>query len=93
MSTPLEYDIGDVAVLRATFTIDDVLTTPTTATLVVLLPDGTTTSPTPTTPSTGVKRAEVPITMSGNWHYRWVGTGAAAGAAEGVLVVRRSSVL
>jgi len=86
------YDVGDVAVLTSTWRVSGVLTTPSTRVLTVVAPDGTETTPSITVASTGVLTAEVPITAAGTWRYRWVGTGAAAGAEEGRLFVRQQQV-
>lgn len=85
------YDVGDVVVLRARFLVEDVLTDPTTVDVRVRAPVGTETHPAVERDGVGTYHADVPITLSGIWRYRWVGTGAAAGAEEGFFEVRESS--
>ena len=86
------YDVGDVAVLTSTWRVSGTLTTPTTRVLTVVSPAGVSSTPAITVASTGVLTAEVSITEAGTWRYRWVGTGAAAGAEEGRLFVREQQV-
>ena len=86
------YDVGDVAVLTSTWRVSGTLTTPTTRVLTVVSPAGVSSTPSITVSSTGVLTAEVSITEAGTWRYRWVGTGAAAGAEEGRLFVREQQV-
>jgi hypothetical protein len=85
------YDVGDVVILRARFLVNDVLTDPTTVDLRVRSPAGAESHPAVLRDGAGSFLAAAPITLSGLWRYRWVGTGAAAGAEEGFFEVRESS--
>ena len=85
------YDIGDEIILTGTFTINGVLTNPTTATWRLKAPDGTTTTPAVTNPSTGVYKTTVTPTLVGRYTYRLEGTGAATAAEEAFFTVRRSA--
>jgi hypothetical protein len=69
------YDIGDVATLDFTVTLDGALVDPTTVTLTVTDPDGTETTPTPTHVSTGTYTFPQPVTAAGTWTYQWATTG------------------
>jgi len=91
LTTPL--DVGDLVTLRVTFTTAGVLTSPTTVTLTVRMPDGTTSTPTPTLESVGVYAYNLLLSASGAWHYRWAATGAVQAAEEDRLYVRPSKVL
>lgn len=89
------YDIGDVAVLNATFTpYGGNPTNPDAVTLTIKKRDQTVITPTLTNPAPGVYRAVVPIdNVPGLWWCRWVGTGDAAAAEEVSITVTRSRVL
>lgn len=83
------YVRGEIARMSATFTVGGTLTTPTSTTVVVTKPDLTQVSPNPTivVDSPGNLHADVVTDMSGPWHWRMVGTGAAAGVFEGSFSV------
>jgi hypothetical protein len=71
------------------------LTDPTTVTLEVKDPAGTTTTYTyalaaVTKASTGVYYKDLAMSIVGQWHYRWTGTGTAPGVAEGCLNIESS---
>ena len=85
------YDVGDVVILRARFLVDDLLTDPTTVDVRVLSPVSTESRPSVVRDGVGAFHAAVPVTLPGIWRFRWVGTGAAAGAEEGFFEVRESS--
>lgn len=73
------YDIGDV--YPATVTIRDVNGTPTPATgmtFTFALPDGTTITPSPSNPTTGVYTYDLPITQRGLHRFRAAATTPAA---------------
>jgi hypothetical protein len=95
MSTA-SYDVGDESKLTATFkNIDSVLTAPTTITLKVKPPSGATATylmgaSSMLNPSVGVYTYALPLTMSGVWFYRWIGTGTVTAAGEGWLRVNAS---
>lgn len=82
------YDKADLVKMQTTIKVDGVLTAPTTIALSVRWPDGTTTTPALTNPSTGVYYAEVSVTQAGTYSYRFVATGAAQGGDEGSFTVR-----
>jgi len=86
------YDVGDVAVVTAMFTVSGTLTDPTAVTLRVRKPDGTTAVVTNTRTSLGLFTANITIDASGVWYYRWLGTGSAAAAEEGTFRVRTQRV-
>lgn len=92
-TSALEYDLSDTTRPTATFTVDDVATDPTTVTLTVRSPDGTSTDYTYgaaqiTKDSTGVYYKDISLTQRGVWSFRFVGTGACAAAVEGTVTVR-----
>lgn len=87
------YDVGDVATVTASFTnAAGAAADPTTVTLVVQAPDGTQTTPTPTSAVVGTWTADVSVTQAGTWWYRFEGTGAIQTAGEGMFRVRRRMV-
>jgi hypothetical protein len=77
------YIIGNILVLSGVFkTAAGVLIDPTTVTLNVRLPDGTTVTPAVTHDSTGMYHANYQPAIGGIFYYRFVGTGAAIAAAQ-----------
>lgn len=82
------YDVGDIARVTCTFTNESgVNTDPTTVTLEVKTPTGVITSytwagGTVTRSAAGVFYKDISITMSGEWFYRFEGTGAVESASE-----------
>ena len=76
---------------------EDVDTDPTTLSLLVRSPSRTVTTYTEpddiTKDDIGDYHYDLELTEAGTWHYRWVGTGVAAGAAEGQLRCRRQTVV
>lgn len=92
-----QYDVGDVVVLDCVFTVEDAETDPATVTLKVKPPTGSVETYTYaaseiTRVAEGRFRRNVSATAAGTWHYRWIGTGDAAGAEEGSFWVRVSAV-
>jgi hypothetical protein len=85
------YDVGDQVRLTATFALNGVGTN-TTAALRILLPDGTTTSPTPVSDGAGVYHYDLTLTQPGRHRYRWSGTGTVVTAEEGSFLVRTQTV-
>lgn len=87
------YDIGDTPRITETFTdLTGALTDPGAVSCSVRTPDGTTTLyvyPTTamTNPSLGVYTLDLPLTQSGQYGWKWNGTGA---SGQGVLIVRKS---
>jgi hypothetical protein len=74
-----EYEPGTSVTVVGTFrNEDEVLADPTTVVVTVKAPDGTTSTPTPTNPSTGVYRAAVALTTAGTWRVKFAGTGTVA---------------
>jgi hypothetical protein len=82
------FDIGDQVRLTAAFAVGGTPTAPTTLVLTITAPDGTATTPTPVSESTGVYYHDLTPTQAGWYRYRWVGTGAAVAAERGRLFVR-----
>ena len=87
------YDVGDVARISAAFTQSSVAVDPTTVSLTVVDPAGTSVSytyagATVTRSSTGNYYVDVALTAAGKWRWRWVSTGTGAAAAEDFLLVR-----
>jgi hypothetical protein len=77
-----DYDLGDIVVLQAIFSVSAV-----TCTLTVLLPDGTTATPTAGTSDNLTWTATYLPALAGPYWYRFAGTGAVA-AQEGTFTVR-----
>ncbi len=88
-----EYDIGDTAVITATFQVAGVNTSPTTVVGSVRSPAGVVTTPAVTAGAAGVYTLPVDVTESGTWTVRVVGTGTAKAAEETTFIARRSRVL
>ena len=91
------YDQGDVVRLDAIFKVGTTLTDPTTVTLKVKDPAGNTTSHVGvagglSNPSVGLWRRDEPVTVQGEYWYRWEGTGAAQADEEGRFYVRERQV-
>jgi hypothetical protein len=82
------YQVGDGVRLQATFTsLDGVNTDPTTVSLKVTDPGGTTTTYTYaggdiTKAATGVFRYTLSITTAGDYTYKWFGTGTVQAASK-----------
>ena len=75
------YDLGDVVTLTATVRdANGALADAGAITCTIALPDGTTTSPTPTHPSTGTYTATYTPAAAGRFAVKWLATGANAGA-------------
>ena len=91
------YDIGDQLRLTTTFTgLDGVATDPTTVTCRVVFPNGSAATYTYASPatsiiwvSTGVYAIDLTLDESGEYKYRWYGTGLRA-ADQGRINVRKS---
>lgn len=64
---------GDVKTLTTTFKLDGVATNPTTHTLTVYAPDGTTSTPATTNTAVGIFESQVPVTQAGIWRFKWSG--------------------
>ncbi|MGE3622492.1 MAG: hypothetical protein AB7H77_01280 [Bdellovibrionales bacterium] len=92
------YDRGDLVRLSAGFAdIDGTPGDPSTVTLRVKKPDATVTVHTypgdVTKSGTGTYYFDLPLTDSGDWYYRFEGTGAVQAAGEQGFHVYRSNVL
>ncbi len=89
----MTYDKGDGVRLTATFqNISGTLADPTTITLQVALPDGTTIIKTyaagqVTKGSTGYYYYDILLSQVGTWAYHWEGAGAVEAASEYTLTV------
>lgn len=86
------YVVGDSVDLTNTFTVDGAATDPTTITLEVTDPSGTTDSYTHgggtlTKDSTGVYSKTITVDERGTWLYKWTGTGTAADIEDGTFEV------
>lgn len=88
-----EYDVGDSCRTSAYFKVNGDPSDPTTVTLKVKSPSGTVT--TYTTPDaeivkvgTGTYQSDILLNASGDWWYRWEGSGAVTAAREKRLSVR-----
>jgi hypothetical protein len=94
----MNYEVGDLVTLQATFTnIDGVNTDPTTVTLSVQDPGGTITAYTyagmaVTKFATGIYRYALSITTEGRWRYRWVGTGTVQAASPDRIIDAATTV-
>lgn len=88
----MTYEIGDGVRLACTFTnaTNGALVDPTTVTLSLRLPDGTTPTATPTKESTGKYYFDYTTAQPGVHWYRWAGVGSFASASEGAFAVSRS---
>lgn len=72
MSTPI---VGQSVILQATFTdTDGELVDPSSVTLTIEAPDGTTTTPAVTNPSVGVYQHILDLDEVGDYDFRWEGT-------------------
>lgn len=90
------YDVGDLVRLTAAFTVSSSATDPTTTTCKVREPDGTVTTLVYGTDAACVRSAtgsfyvDWSTDQEGVHSVRWIGTGAAQGAAESQFNVRES---
>lgn len=90
----MTVDLGDIYQLAYDHYVNGSLATAGAATWTVTLPDGTTTAPiTATTTGTGLYRNDYAPTVAGRHLWRWVGTGANAGAQTGAFNVRSPAPL
>ncbi len=94
------YNIGDVAILYSgafTRLSDDVVLDPTTVTVRVKTPSGAERSYVYGTDagvirdSLGNFHFDLDLTESGDWYYRWIGTGACVAASEATIDVAKSA--
>lgn len=96
----LTIDLGDAAVLGMTFSVAGTNTDPTAVSLELKSPAGAVTTYTYaatqiTKSATGIYTKTLDssiLNAAGTWNYSWIGTGSAAGAEQGkVVVVARAS--
>lgn len=86
-----EYVVGQTVRLKASITVDSVLTNPAAITLKVRKPDGAISTHAPSQDGvTGKYVFLIPVDQHGTWRYRYEGTGAAAGAGEKSFTVKHS---
>lgn len=93
----MTYDVGDRTRLTATFT-DDITGNPADPTVITLRVKPPKTNAivmvSNSSPqqifkdSTGVYHADIDVTVSGTWHYKWFGTGSLVAAEEATFFVR-----
>ncbi len=91
----MAYYPGATPRLSCDFYSSGVLTDPTTITLKVLGPDGTTSTYTYalsqiTKDATGKYHKDVTLSTEGTWRWRWEGTGTVPATTEGEIEVTRS---
>lgn len=89
----MNYVVGDLARITATFTRDDQPINPTAITAQVRDPTGTITTVPITLQAAGIYQALVDLTASGSWYVRIYSTGIGQAAEEIAITVRRSSIL
>lgn len=94
---PVTHDVGDVVRVEAEFDLVGVPTDPTTVTIKVRHPSGAIDTDVFGEPGSAVVRDsagrfhyDIAVDEPGVWHYRWIGTGAAAAAHENRIVVALS---
>lgn len=93
MSSLTEYDIGDTVRLSCVFTAGGVFTNPSSVSVLVTRPDGTTaTYDAPVNDSAGHYHQDITATLSGEWAAQWTGTGAVVAVSTELFAVRRSPV-
>lgn len=89
-----DLNTGDTIRLKATFSVLDVNTDPTTVSLTVQSPAGVETTYTYaasiTKQATGIYYKDVALSEAGYWTYEWTGTGAVASVQGNRLYVRNS---
>ncbi len=84
------YDLGDVVILTAAFTVQGTPAAPDTVTIRIRAPSGAITTLFPGVSSAGVYTDEFVPSESGRHYYRVEGTGAAQAAEEASFIVRPS---
>ena len=90
----MAFSIGSTVRTTGTFRAAGTLTDPTTINLKVHDPAGTETTytypATLTRTSLGIYYKDLPVTLSGNWYVRWIGTGTVPEADEDGFFVEAS---
>ncbi len=87
------WDVGDAPTVYVEWRNVAGALTATVTTLTVTKPDGTTTTPSVSSPSTGRYEATVTVDQPGAWSYRWVTADVLTGAEKGWLYVQRPGVV
>lgn len=92
MAKSPSFPLGHTVKITGTFKVDGVLTNPTACTITVREPDGTLTTPSVTSESTGVRSA-IHLTDQVGW-YRWKveGTGTAAAVKSGSFYINSTGL-
>lgn len=91
---PVVYDVGDTVTLGVEINnAAGSLANAGSVTLTVILPDGTTTSPLVSNPSTGIYNAALVASQIGTHVLRWVATGANAAAFSDSFTVRDGALI
>jgi hypothetical protein len=90
-----EYDINDSVTVKATFSVDEVDTDPSTIALAVTDPSGnvdnyTYAGGTVTKEATGIYKKAITVDESGEWVYTWTGAGSVIAAGSRRFSVRRA---
>jgi hypothetical protein len=95
MTAPVFYAAAsaELATLTNVFSVSDVATDPTTVTLTVIDPEGTSTTytyagSTITKTATGTYTKDIATTLAGIWRYTWTGTGTASDVVTGTWTVQ-----
>ena len=86
------YSIGSVVTVSVSITVNNVLTNPTSLSLIYRDPTGVDTTVSPVNDSTGNYHYDIPVTYAGTYQVRWVGTGTAQGAQQDSFVVQPLNV-
>ena len=97
MGTVFFEGASELATLTNTFTVAGVPTDPTTITLLVTDPTGTSNTYTfaggqITRTSAGVYTKDIPCTLAGTWTYKWTGTSAASDISAGTWEVQETAL-
>lgn len=88
------YDNGDLIRISGAFTVGGAATDPTTVTLKILKPAGTSALTYTyalseiTKDSVGNYHKDITIDTEGEWYYRWIGTGTVVTQVEDYFLVR-----
>lgn len=88
----MAYVVGTEVRISATFSVDNILTDPTTVVGSWQKLGGTATTPTVTKDSTGKYHFNILTDTAGSYHYRMEGTGLCTAAAQGSFVVLASNI-
>lgn len=86
------FDIGDVIRVQCTFKVGTTPTDPTSTTLTIEKPNGTTSTPSVSSGGTGIKYGDYTAADVGYHHWKMQGTGTAAGVAQGSFYVRQGQI-